>query len=328
MMRAITYKHYGSPDVLELVDVELPEPGAGQVLVRVLASSINASDYRLMRADPWLSRIQNGVLAPRKWPILGSDFAGVVEAVGPGVQGYKPGDAVFGNCFPDGLGAFADYVCVNTTSITSKPEHISFQQAAATPLAALTALQAVRDMGAVTASSRVLIYGAGGGVGNFAVQIAAALGAHVTAVCSQRSADLVRGAGAHEVIDYRTDDFMNSPGLFDVILGVNGYRSLRDYKQKLSAGGRYVAVGGTSGQIFGALLLAPFVFAGSSKRAMTLTIDESKRAEDIGLLGELLARGEIFAHIDRVFPLDQARAAFEYVEGGHVHGKVILSPTS
>lgn len=323
-MRAITYERYGGPEVLNWTEVERPEPGEGQLLVRVMASSINAADYRLMRADPWLSRLQNGILRPRKWPILGSDFAGVIQATGPGASGFREGDAVFGNSFPDGLGAFADYVCVSTTSVTHKPERVGFQQAAAIPLAALTALQAVRDQGATTAESRVLVYGAGGGVGNFTVQLAAACGAHVTAVCGERSAELVRAAGAHEVIDYRKEDFVNRPEVFDVIFGVNGYRSLRDYKRKLSENGRYVMVGGTSRQIFDALLFAPFVFAGSSKRAFTLDIDEQKRPDDIRRIGELLEHGELTVHIDRSFPMEQARAALDYVERGHVLGKVTL----
>ncbi len=323
-MRAITHDRYGGPDVLELSDLPTPEPGAGQALVRVVAASINAADYRLMRADPFLTRVENGWLGPKKWPVLGSDFSGVVERVGEGVTHVKPGDAVFGDAFEDGRGAFADYVCVRASTLTHKPDDVSFTDAAATPLAALTALQGLRDLGRVQPGDDVLIQGAGGGVGVFTVQFAHAMGARVTAVCSARSAELARAGGADVVLDYAAEDFTTRPERYDVIVGVNGYHPLSHYRRCLKQGGRYVMIGGTSRQLFEALLMGWWTFAFSDRSCQSLTIDTSTRAEDMREVARLLGSGEIAPPIDRTFRLEDAREAFEYVERGSVQGKVVL----
>lgn len=246
-MKAITYHRYGGPEVLEYGDVARPTAAEGQVLVRVHATSINAADYRLMRADPFLVRMTKGLRRPRL-PILGVDVAGVIEAVGPGAQRFHVGDEVFGET-PHG-GCFAEYVAVDEDALGAKPEGISFEQAAAVPLAGVTALQGLRDKGEVAAGTAVLVQGAGGGVGTFAVQVATALGATVTAVCGPASADLMADLGADHVIDYTTEDFAASGRRYDVIVGINGHRSLGDYRRCLNPGGRYVMVGGANAQIF------------------------------------------------------------------------------
>jgi NADPH:quinone reductase-like Zn-dependent oxidoreductase len=323
-MRAITHDRYGGPDVLTLSELPTPEPGPGQALVRVVAASINAADYRLMRADPFLARAENGWLGPRKWPVLGSDFAGVVARVGEGVTRVRPGDAVFGDAFEDGRGAFADFVCVRATTLAHKPAGVPFADAAATPLAALTALQGLRDLGRVQPGDDVLIQGAGGGVGAFAVQLAHAMGARVTAVCSERGAALARAGGADVVLDYAAEDFTARPERHDVIVGVNGYHPLSDYRRCLKPGGRYVMIGGTTRQLFEALLLGRWAFAFGDRSCHVLTIDASTRAEDTRELARLLEAGAITPPIDRTFPLEDARRAFEYVERGSVRGKVVL----
>lgn len=325
IVKAITYRRYGGPEVLEYVDVPSPTVRAGQVLVKAHSASINAADYRLMRADPWLARLASGLFRPKKWPILGSDFSGTVEGVGPGVNRFKVGDAVFGDAFSDGRGTFAEYVCVSEASLALKPDNVTFEEASAVPLAAITALQGLRDLGQVGPNQSVLIQGTGGGVGTFALQIAKNMGANVTAVCGPRSVDLARRFGADRVIDYSKIDFSTEYVKYDVIVAINGYKRLTVYKECLNPGGRYVMIGGENRQIFETLLLAPIVFRGSGKTARALTVNDSLSATDLEILRTLLIQGKIAPVIDRTFPLVNAAEAMRYVESGHVHGKVVLT---
>lgn len=323
-MRAMIYQRYGGPEVLELAEREKPAPRAGEVLVRVHAASVNAADYRLMRADPFLARLDNGLFTPKK-QVLGVDIAGVVEAVGPGVTALVPGQSVFGDTFKDGLGGFADYVRLRESSLVTMPEGLSFEEAAAVPLAGATALQAVRDAAAVQPGQSVAIQGAGGGVGTFLVQLAKARGATVTAVCGASSAGLVTELGADRVVDYAQEDFTAGAAQYDVIFGVNGYHPLAHYKRALKPGGLYLMIGGKNAQIFEALLQGQLRFLFSGKRVRVLTLDDARRPQDLRELRELLASKRLRAVIDRVFKLEELADAVRYVERGHVRGKVVVA---
>lgn len=326
-MKAMVYRRYGGPEVLELADVARPTPGDGEVLVKVHASSINAADYRMMRADPFLVRLFNGLTKPRRF-ILGVDVAGVVEAVGPSVTRLAVGDAVFGETPLKGQGAFAEYAVVSERALAKKPARLRFEEAAVVPLAAMTALQGLRDLGQVKPNQRVLIQGAGGGVGLFAVQIARLMGAQVTAVCGPKSAELVRGFGAHDVIDYTQCNFTHESTKYDVIVAVNGYHPLTAYRRCLVPGGRYVMIGGTGRQLFETLLFGALVFRLQGKHAAALTIDESKRPADVAQLATWLQEGKLTPTIDRELDLTQTAEAMRYVEKGHVRGKVVLRVAS
>jgi NADPH:quinone reductase-like Zn-dependent oxidoreductase len=304
--------------------VDVPEPGPGKVLVKVHASSLNAADHRLMRATPFLARLGNGLFRPKKWRTLGVDVAGVVERVGEGVQRVSIGDAVFADAFRDGLGAFAEYVCLSESAVVRKPENLTFDEAATVPLAGVTALQGLRDRAEVKPGDEVLIQGAGGGVGTFVVQLAKHFGAHVTAVCGSGSAQLMQEFGADRVIDYATIDFTEEDARYDVIVAVNGYHSIGEYKRCLKPGGRYVMVGGDNRQLFEGLLLAPIRFLGSGRSARVLDVDDSRVASDLETLGELLAARALRPVIDRRFALDQMQDAMRYLEKGHVRGKVVI----
>ncbi|MCB9139134.1 MAG: NAD(P)-dependent alcohol dehydrogenase [Caldilineaceae bacterium] len=323
-MKAVVYDQYGGPEVLRITDVEKPIPGDGDILVKINAASINSADVRLMRADPFLARLNNGLTKPKK-RILGLDIAGTVEAVGPGVTLHAVADAVFGDTFQDDLGGFAEYVCVNEKSVAKMPSDLSFEQAAAIPLAGITALQAVRDAAVIQPGQAVLIQGAGGGVGTYVVQIAKAYGATVTAVCGPNSRELVASLGADRILDYTVQDFTREEARYDVIFGINGYHSLPEYRNSLKPAGIYVMVGGKNKQIFDALLFGRFRFMFGRKRVVMLTVDDNKRQQDLTELCALLAADQLKPVIDRTFPIDDAVNAFRYVEEGHVRGKVILT---
>jgi len=323
-MKAFVYREYGGPEKLRLETVATPAPGPGEVLVEIHAASINAADYRLRRADPWLARLANGLLRPKKYPVLGSDLAGVVVATGPGVTAFERGDAVFGDAFPDGLGAFAEYATLGVEHIAGVPQGMSMREAAAVPLAGITVLQAVRDVAALEPGQKALIQGAGGGVGTLLVQMAKTYGAHVVAVCGPGSCELVRRLGADRVLDYTKSDFAAEATRYDAIFGVNGRRRLSEYKRCLVPGGIYVMIGGDNAQIFDALLKGRLVFASGGKRARILTINGKRRGDDVSELRRLLASGELKPVVDRVFPFEDLPLAFEYAERGHVQGKVVL----
>ena len=302
-MKAIIRKRYGGPEVLDLAEVEPPVPAPDEVLVRVVAASLNSADDRLMQADPFLVRLENGLTRPKKWFVLGGDVAGVVESVGERVERFAPGDAVFGTTFPDGLGALAELVRVREDTLVEKPASFGFEEAAAVPLAGITALQGLRDAGAVRSGESVLIQGAGGGVGHFAVQIARSLGARVTAVCGAGSIDLAKRGGAEEVIDYESEDFTKSGRRWDVIVAVNGYHPLPSYKRCLEPGGRCVVIGGHNRVFFEAMFLGAAVFAFGGKSSKLLKIDDDRRGDDLARLREMLLGGELEPAIDRVFPM-------------------------
>ena len=320
LMKAIRYKKYGSPDVLQMEEVEKPIPKDYQVLIKVHASSINAVDYHSRRAKPFIIRPMIGGLLGPKDPRLGSDVAGRVEAVGADVKQFQPGDEVFGFT----SGAFAEYACSRETSLTWKPANISFEEAAAVPVGGITALQGLRDTAKVQPGQKVLIQGASGSVGIFAVQLAKVFGSEVTAVCSTRNMDLARSLGADHVIDYTRADFTRSGRQYDLIFAVNGYHSLWAYRRALTPGGMYVCAGGTMPQIFEALLLGPLVSRIVGKKLRSMGISKVDQ-DDLAYLAELLQAGKIKPVIDRRYPLAQITEAFRYVEGTHPQGKVVIT---
>jgi NADPH:quinone reductase-like Zn-dependent oxidoreductase len=322
-MKAIVYTEYGSPDVLQFREVAKPVPADDEVLVRVHAASVNAADWRLMRADPFLARLHTGLLKPTRFQILGTDIAGCVEAVGRNVSRFHPGDEVFGDMFASDFGGFAEYKCARESELVLKPANLSFEEAAAVPLAAVTALHGLRDKGKIQPGQKVLINGSSGGVGTFAVQIAKYFGAEVTAVCSTGKVEMARSLGADHVIDYTVEDFTRNGRQYDLILAANGDRSIFDYKRALSSHGTYVMVGGTTRQMFQALLLGPWISMVGSRKMGALSSMPSQ--QDLIFLKGLLEAGKIKPVLDKVYPLSQVADAIGYVEAGHAAGKVVIS---
>lgn len=322
-MKAIVYTKYGPPDVLELKEVEKPTPKDNEVLVKVHAASVNAADWRLMRADPFLARLHAGLLKPTKFRILGADIAGRVEAIGRNVNRFQPGDEVFGAVFA--RGGFAEYKSARENELVLKPANISFEEAAAVPLAALTALQGLRDAGQIKAGQKVLINGASGGVGTFAVQIAKYFGAEVTAVCSTRNLDMVRSIGADQVIDYTQEDFTKNGQRYDLILAANGYHPILNYRRALSPKGIYVMSGGSMAQMFQALLLGPWISMIGSKKLGALTMKRKQKQKDLVFMKELIEAGKVVPVIDRRYPLSEVPEAIRYLEEEHARGKVVIT---
>ena len=319
-MKAVVYPEYGSPDVLQIEEVEKPTPSENQVLVKVHAASINAADYRMMRANPFLVRLMTGGLLKPKDTRLGSDVAGRVEAVGENVKQFRPGDEVFG-CRH---GAFAEYVCAREGLLALKPANSSFEEAAAVPVAALTALQGIRYAGGIRPGQKVLIQGASGGVGTFAVQLAKSFGAEVTAVCSTRNLDMARSIGADHVIDYTKEDFTRNRQRYDLIFAANGYHSLAAYKRALKPQGVYVCAGGAMPQFFQAILLGSLMSGNGDKKMGSMGIAKVIQ-EDLVYLGELLEAGKIAPVIDQSYPLSEIVDAFRYLEETHAQGKVVIT---
>lgn len=321
-MNAILFDHYGPPEGLAPGELPLPRPRDGEVLVRVRASSVNAADWRVMRADPFLVRLVFGLFKPRI-RVLGADVAGRVEAVGAAVTRFKPGDEVFGELFASGLGGFAEYAVAPESALVSKPSRVSFEEAAAVPLAAVTALQALRDVARLKAGESVVISGASGGVGTFALQLARALGAgEITAVCSARNADLARRLGADHVIDYAREDFTAQGRTYDVIVAANGYHPIGHYKRALAPGGRYAMVGGPSRQLAEVVFLGPFHATGGRRMSR---VDARTTLPDLEYLRGLLEAGTLVPVIDRTYPLEEVPAAIAYQEAGHSPGKVVIA---
>jgi len=319
-MKAIVYQKYGSPDVLKLEEVEKPTPKESQVLIKVHAASINAGDYRVMRADPFFIRLMGGGLLRPKDPRLGSDVAGRVEAVGGNVKRFQRGDEVFGCAH----GSFAEYTLAREGYLTSKPANRSYEQAAAVPVAALTALQGLRDAGGIRPGQKVLIQGASGGVGTFGVQLAKLFGAEVTAVCSTRNLKVASSIGADHVVDYTREDFTRSQQRYDLIFAANGYHPLSAYKRALSPQGIYVCAGGTLPQFFQAILLGSWMSRNGGKKLGTMGIAKVNR-EDLAHLAELLEGGKIIPVIDQSYPLREIAEAFRHVEEKHAQGKVVIT---
>ncbi len=322
-MKAIVYTEYGPPDVLNLEEVQKPTPKDDEVLVKVHAASANAADWHLMRADPFLVRVMGfGLLKPKNG-LLGADIAGRVEAVGRNVKQFQPGDEVFGDLSGSGFGGFAEYVCAAEQALALKPANVSFQEAAAVPLAAVTALQGLRYKGQVQQGQKVLINGASGGVGTFAVQIAKTFGAEVTGVCSTSKLDMVRSLGADHVIDYIREDFTRNGQQYDRILAANGYHPISDYRRALSPEGTYVMTGGSGTQMLQAMTLGPIISMRGSKKMGYLSMKQNK--EDLVFMKELLEAGEITPIIDRTYPLSEIPEAIRYLEEGHAKGKVVIT---
>ena len=324
-MKAIVYTESGSPDVLELKEVIKPTPKDNEVLVKVYAVSANAADLHLLRADPFLIRLSSGLLKPKN-TILGSDIAGRVEAVGRNVKQFKPGDEVFGDISADGWGGFAEYACSREEAFALKPASLSFEEAAAVPMAAVTALQGIRYAGQVRPGQKVLINGASGGVGTFAVQLAKTFGAEVTAVCSTRNLDVARSIGADHVIDYTKEDFARNGKEYDLILATNGNRSISDYRRALSPKGIYVQTGGSMAQMSQAMLQGPWISMTGSQKMGNMGVAKPNK-KDLVTIKELLEAGKVKPVIDRCYPFDQVTDAIRYLEEGHAQGKVVITVT-
>ena len=315
-MKAIVCTKYGPPDVLQLTEVAKPTPADDEVLIKLYAASVNPLDRYTMRGAP-LIRLIPGLRKPKD-PRMGVDVAGRVEAMGRNVTQFKPGDQVFGVC----RGAFAEYACAMEDKLALKPANLSFEDAAAVPVAAITALQGLRDKGRIQPGHKVLVDGASGGVGTFAVQIAKSFGAEVTAVCSTRNLDTARSIGADHVIDYTREDFTKSGQRYDLILGANVHHSIFDYRRALSQDGIYVIVGGGLARIFQAMFLGPLLSLIGSKKTRFFIANINQK--DLVFLKELLEGGKVVSVIDRRYPLSDAAEAIRYLEEGHAQGKVVL----
>jgi NADPH:quinone reductase-like Zn-dependent oxidoreductase len=323
-MKAIVCTKYGSPDVLQLQEVTKPVNQDDEVLIKIHAASINARDWRMLRANPFFIRLAPGGFLQPKNKILGADLAGRVEVVGRNIRQFKPGDEVFGYLpSATGRGTFAEYVCAKENLITLKPANLTFGQAAAVPEAAMTALQGLRDKGNIQPGQKVLIQGASGGVGTFAVQIAKAFGAEVTAVCSTRNLDTVRLLGADHLIDYTLENFTHNGQRYDLILAVNGYHPISDYLRALKPKGTCVIAGGSILQLFqAALQVQKTSKAGSQKTFVVSLVQDPK---DLVYLKELFESGKVLPVIDRFYPLRKADEAFWYFEKEHAQGKVVIT---
>ena len=323
-MTAVTARTYGGPEVLATETLPVPAPQAGELLVEVRASSLNALDWHFLTGTPYLMRLMSGVRRPKRF-VRGADVAGVVVAVGDGVTRFTIGDSVFGESPGGGCG---QYLTVKETTVVAIPDGVSFESAGATPVAGLTALQGLRTHGDVQPGERVLINGAAGGVGTMAVQIAKALGAHVTAVCSTRNIEMVRSLGADEVLDYTSDDFVDGGARFDVMLDNVGNRHPREVRSVVVAGGRYVVVSGPKANRWvdplPYLVRARLAFVRSETSFHQFTADAN--VDDLTFLGELLASGRLVPQIDRVVGLDGVADALAEIGSGHARAKIVVTP--
>jgi NADPH:quinone reductase-like Zn-dependent oxidoreductase len=321
-VKAILYHRYGPPDVLAYKEIEKPTPKDDEVLIKVRAASVNPVDWHFMRGTPYFLRMMAGLREP-KMTRLGTDVAGEVEAVGRKVAQFKAGDEVFGTC----RGSLSEYACTAESSVVVKPDSVTFEQAASAPVAALTALQGLRNHGHIQPGQKVLINGAAGGVGTFAVQIAKWLGAEVTGVCSTRNVEMVRSIGADQVIDYTRQDFTKSGQVYDVILDNIGNHPFSECRRILKPNGTFVVIGGPSGAwMIGAMLrlLARLVLSRFAGQKFAFFVARSNK-EDLTRIGELIRSGKITPIIDRRYPLAEASEAIRYLETGHARGKVVIT---
>jgi NADPH:quinone reductase-like Zn-dependent oxidoreductase len=314
-MKAIVQDKYGSPDVLELRDIHKPAVGDHEVLVKVLAASVNAADWHSMRAKPLFSRATLGLLRP-KHKILGGDISGQIETVGTGVNQFKPGDEVYANLLEHGYGGFAEYVSVPVEVMAPKPSALSFEEAAAVPMAAVTALQGLGHHGEIQPTQKVLVNSASGGVGHFAVQIAKAYGAEVTAVTSTRNIELVRSLGADHVVDYTRTNFARSGQRYDLILDAFGNVSISDLKHALAEGGKAAVTGFTT--------VAHLIGVGLRGGKDIAQVSAHATAKDLEILSGLIEAGKVRPNIDRTYPLSEVPDAIRYLEEGHARGKVVI----
>ncbi len=321
-MKAIVQHRYGEPDVLALEDVEEPTITDDELLVRVRASSVNPQDWYFVTGTPYLARLSFGLRQPKQH-IPGTDMAGVVEKVGSNVTQFQPGEAVFGMR----SGAFAEYVSVRPDQIVAKPASVTFEQAAAVPVAALTALQGLRDKGRIDAGQQVLINGASGGVGTFAIQIAKSFGAEVTGVCSTRNVETIRSLGADHVIDYTREDFVQSGQKYDLILDIAGNRSVADRRRAMTPNGTLVLVGGPkASKWLGPLSGFVKVTIGSRRGRQTMVTMLAKNSrDDLATMAELLESGRVKPVIERTYPLAEVAAALSYLGEGHAKGKIVVA---
>ena len=320
-MKAIIFPKYGSPDVLQLVEIEKPTPNENQVLVKIIAAAANPLDWHRMRGEPFLARMGEGLRTPKN-PKLGADIAGVVEASGKNVSEFKPGDEVFGAV---GAGGFAEYVCTREKNLALKPANISFEAAAAAPVVAYTAIQGFRHAGGIRAGQSVLVNGAAGGIGTFAVQYAKSCGAEVTGVCSTRNLEMVRSIGADHAIDYTRQDFTRTGQQYDLIYCAIGNRSAFDYARALKPKGVCVIAGFTSlPLLFGNMILGPLVSKITGKKVGGMGMSNADK-NDLLTIKELLETGKVTPVIDRRYPLRETAEAIRYLETSHARGKVIIN---
>jgi NADPH:quinone reductase-like Zn-dependent oxidoreductase len=322
-MHAIVQSEYGGPEVLDFADVERPTPNPDEVLVRVVAASVGAGDWHLMRGEPFLIRLIYGGYRRPKFPTPGVDIAGQVEAIGRDVTDFKPGDEVLADLSEHGFGGFAEYVCVPANAVVQKPETVSFETAAAIPTSAVAALQALRDAGELQSGEHVLINGASGGVGTFAVQIAKYLGAEVTAVCSTAKMELVRSIGADHVVDYTAEDVTTTGNQYDLVLDTAGSHSMRSYGRILTPTGRYVMVGGPTRRFVAAMALGPVLSALGRRRYGGFSLKPNP--DDLRFLSELLEPGDLTPVIDQRYPLEQVPDAIRNLEAGRATGKLVIT---
>lgn len=321
-MKAIVYTQYGSPDVLELKEVARPEPRADQILVKIHATSANALDYRRFEKISAMDRFMEEKIFKTVGKVIGADIAGVVEEVGSNVKQFRPGDEVFG--VASGLkGGFAEYACSTEKMLAIKPGNLSFEAAAAVPVAATTALLGLRDKGRIQPGQKVLIYGAAGGVGTFSVQIAKAFDAEVTAVCSTRNMEMVRSIGADHVINYVEEDFSQGNIFYDLVFAVNGFHPLSSYQRVLKPQGTYICAGGSISQILQAMFIGPFMSRRNGKRMASMGI-ATVRQKDLLYLKELLEERIITPVIEKNFPLSEAPSAIRYLAEGHAKAKIVF----
>jgi NADPH:quinone reductase-like Zn-dependent oxidoreductase len=318
-MKAILFYKYGSPDVLKLEEVERPTPNDDEVLIKIHAASVNAYDWHFLTADIFLIRLMGGGLLKPKYNRLGADIAGRVEAVGKNIKQFQSGDEVFGMV----KGGFAEYACAPENALALKPANTSFAEAAAIPMAAVTALQGLHDEGQIQAGQKVLIYGASGGVGTFAVQIAKYYGAEVTAVCSTGNLEQARSLGADHVIDYTKEDFTKNGQQYDLVFAANGYHSLSAYKRALTPKGIYIMAGGSMTQIFQSMLMGSMMSETGGRQMSGVRAKRSQK--DLTFLKELVEAGKVIPVIDRSYPLNEAAEALRYVGKGHAKGKVVIT---
>jgi NADPH:quinone reductase-like Zn-dependent oxidoreductase len=319
-MKAFVYTKYGPPEVLQLKEVAKATPKDDEVLIKVQAVSVNRSDWEGLRGKPLYARIR-GLLKPRH-QILGSDIAGRVEMAGRNIRRFQPGDEVFGDILPR-LGGFAEYVCARESALALKPPSMTFEEAAAIPQAAVIALQGVRDKGQVEPGQKVLINGAGGGAGTFAVQLAKIYGAEVTAVDNTGKLDFMRSLGADHVIDYTQEDFTKNGKQYDLILDIVAHRSVFAYKRALRSNGSYFLAGGSVPTILQVLLLGPWISMIESKKMRVLAVRPN--TEDVDFMKELIEAGKVTPVIDKTYPLREVPEAIGYVGEGHARGKVVIS---
>lgn len=326
-MQAVVYSKYGGPEMLEVAEVDRPTPAEDEVLVRVQSASVNAGDWHLLRGSPFLVRLIYGGIRRPSIPILGVDIAGEIAAVGDAVADVAVGDEIIADLSTSGFGGFAEYVCVPDSMVVTKPASVSSEAAATIPTAGVAALQALRDVGGLRAGESVLVNGASGGVGTFAVQIAKSLGANVTGVCSTGKMDVVRSLGADDVIDYTEEDFTESGNRYDLIVDTAGSHSIRAVRRALTPGGRYVMVGGPFRRFLGAMVVGPFVSMFGPETVRAFTIQPNR--DDLAVVRDLLESGEVTPVIDRTYPLADVAEAIRYLEDGRAVGKVGVSyPTT